>query len=196
MKYFAAGVITLGIIASIFGRSFASEPPAGELSREDDFVDLSLPIASQRIAPDKSLTVVGRGLINGRAVALAVDLAPEWKTQVAENAELTIYWGKGTVRSVGSESDAFIELLAHEYHLPAGKTKMAARTQVTVAGLNSDPRLPKAGKLTMKVFFEHGAEENYAEAFINVDLGAGVLEFRDKDPEYHNGILASLGAGT
>src|SRR3546814_8152484 len=40
-------------------------------------------------------------------------------------------------------------------------------------------------------FFEHGAEANYGEAFINIDLGAGVLEFRDKDPEYHAGILAS-----
>lgn len=72
----------------------------------------------------------------------------------------------------------------------------SAQTRITVAGLNSDPRAPKAGKITMKVFFEHGDQENYGEAFINIDLGAGILEFHDKDPEYHAGILASLAAGT
>jgi len=196
MKYFAVGVILLGIISSIFGRSFASEPPAGTLLREDDFVDVDLPIASHKESDDKSLTVIGRGEINDKTVALAVDLAPEWKAQIVEDAELTIYWGTGTIRSVGPESDSLLALLAQEYRLPLSHPTMAARVPVTVAGLNSDPRVPSAGKLTMKVFFEHGAEENYGEAFINIDLGAGVLEFHDKDPEYHAGILASLGAGT
>src|SRR3546814_19908790 len=52
MKYHAVGVILLGIIASIFGRSFASEPPAGTLAREEGFVDIVLPIASQRVSSD------------------------------------------------------------------------------------------------------------------------------------------------
>src|SRR3546814_9678081 len=68
MKYHAVGVILLGIIASIFGRSFASEPPAGTLAREEGFVDIVLPIASQRVSSDNSLTVVGRGKIEGKAV--------------------------------------------------------------------------------------------------------------------------------
>lgn len=196
MKYHAVGVILLGIIASIFGRSFASEPPAGTLAREEGFVDIVLPIASQRVSSDNSLTVVGRGKIEGKAVALAVDLGGEWKVQEVEDTELTIYWGMGTVRSVGSESDSLLGLLAQEYGSPPSHRTMSARTRVTVAALNSDPRAPHAGKLTMKVFFEHGAEANYGEAFINIDLGASVLEFRDKDPEYHAGILASLTAGT
>ena len=196
MKYLAVGVILLGIIASIFGRAFASQAPAGTLSREDRFVDVDLPIASHKASSDQSLTVIGRGKINGQTVALAVDLGPEWKPQAVEDAGLTIYWGAGTMRSVGPESDAFLGLLAREYGLPLGDPAMAARTPITVAGLNSDPRVSNAGKLTLKVFFEHGAEENYGEAFLNIDLGAGVLEFHDKDPEYHTGILASLGAGT
>lgn len=39
------------------------------------------------------------------------------------------------------------------------------------------------------VFFESGEE-----AFIHVDLVGKKLTFRSKDPEYHTGIVASLGA--
>ena len=48
----------------------------------------------------------------------------------------------------------------------------------------------------IKIFFEAGGEASYGEAFINIDLGSKVLEFRDKDPEYHQGIVSSLGGGT
>src|SRR3546814_13974393 len=99
-----------------------------------------------------SRTVVGRGKIEGKAVALAVDLGGEWKVQEVEDAELTIYWGVGTVRSMGSESDSLLGLLAQEYGSPPSHRTMSARTRVTVAALNSDPRAPHAGKLTMKVF--------------------------------------------
>lgn len=195
MKYLAIGIVLLGIMASIFGLSFASEPLAGRLSRKDGFVDVELPIASSKTSSDRSLTVVGRGTVDGRTVALAVDLGPEWKKQLVEGVDLTLLWGAGSVRSVGPESDAFLTLLAGAYGLQPDAKAMTQRVPVTVACLDGDPRAPNAGKLTLKVFFEHGAEEHYGEAFINIDLAAGVLEFSDKDPEYHAGILASLGAG-
>jgi len=65
-----------------------------------------------------------------------------------------------------------------------------------MAGLNSDPRKIKTDPATIKVFFEHNGQDNYGEAFINIDLANGVLEFHDKDPEYHQGIVSSLAGGT
>src|SRR3546814_17443323 len=73
-----------------------------------------------------------------------------FRSQEVEDAELTIYWGVGTVRSMGSESDSLLGLLAQEYGSPPSHRTMSARTRVTVAALNSDPRAPHAGKLTMK----------------------------------------------
>ncbi len=182
----------MSIISSIFGRLVASDAPEGVLLREDGLVDIDLPVSSRRFASNGALTVVGRGRIEGETVALAIELEPEWNVQTVEDVALTLYWGHGAVRSVGPESDALLKLLAREYGVGHDVSTMALRTPVTVTGLNSDPRLAKSQKLTLKVFFEHGAAQNYGEAFINVDLPNGVLEFHDKDPEYHNGILASL----
>src|SRR3546814_10141592 len=76
----------------------------------------------------------------------------DWSSDVCSSDLLTIYWGVGTVRSMGSESDSLLGLLAQEYGSPPSHRTMSARTRVTVAALNSDPRAPHAGKLTMKVF--------------------------------------------
>ena len=74
--------------------------------------------------------------------------------------------------------------------------KMAPRTAITMAGLNTDPRNLKTERATIKVFFEYSGEGNHGEAFINIDLASRLLEFHDKDPEYHPGIISSLAAGS
>lgn len=185
----------MGVLASIFGRSFGSEPPSGRIDREDDFVDVTLPIAEHRWAKDGALTVIARGRIKDKAVSFAVDLEPEWKPQPIEDTAITVYWGKGYIRSLGVESDAFLSLLAQEYGLPS-QERMVPRVEITMAGMDNDPRHLRETPAKIKIFFEAGGESSYGEAYINIDLGSKTLEFRDKDPEYHQGILSSLGGGT
>ena len=36
----------MGVLASIFGRAFGSEPPSGRVDRDEEFVDVILPIAT------------------------------------------------------------------------------------------------------------------------------------------------------
>lgn len=64
---------------------------------------------------------------------------------------------------------------------------------VSDPGLDNDPGDLRTNPAKIKVFFEAGGEDSYGEAYINIDLGNEILEFRDKDPEYHQGILSSLG---
>lgn len=196
MTNFVFKVLLMSILASIFGRAVASEPQTGQILREDGFVDIDLPISDYRYSKDGTLTVVARGKIDGQTVAIAVDLGSEWKEQVVEDAGLTIYWGNGHIRNTGQESDAFLALLTKEYGIAKTAPKMSPRTTLTMAGLNSDPGGIKASRATIKVFFEHNGEDNYGEAFINIDLANKMLEFHDKDPEYHHGIVSSLSAGT
>jgi len=186
----------MSILASIFGRAVAAEPQAGKLLVEEGFVDINLPIGDYRFSKNGGLTVVARGKINNQIVAIAVDLGNEWHEQIVQDAGLTIYWGNGVIRSIGGESDAFLNLLAHEYGVAKNKSEMAPRTMITMAGLNSDPRKIQTEPATMKVFFEHNGEGNYGEAFINIDLANRILEFHDKDPEYHQGIASSLAGGS
>ena len=185
----------MGVLASIFGRAFGSEPPSGRIDRDEDFVDVILPIAEHKWGKDGSLTVIARGSVKDQVVGFAVDLAPEWKAKPIKDTPITVYWGKGHIRSVGAESDAFLALLANEYELPA-KEHMATRTEITMAGMDNDPSELRTTPAKIKIFFETGGEANYGEAFINIDLGNKTLEFRDKDPEYHQGIVLSLGSGT
>ena len=184
----------MGILASIFGRAFGAAPLAGHIDREDGFVDVTLPIAEHKWAKDGSLTVIARGSINGQAVSLAVELGRDWKPKQIEGAPITVYWGNGHILSVGPESDAFLSLLAREYKLPA-PGNMATRVPITMAGLATDPSQLRDVPAKIKIFFESGGEDHYGEVFINIDLVGKTLEFRDKDPEYHNGIVSSLAAG-
>ncbi|WP_226469904.1 hypothetical protein [Luteimonas panaciterrae] len=185
----------MSILASIFGRAGAAEPQAGKLIKEDDpFVDVELPIADHSFSKNGALTVIARGKINGQIVAIAVDLEDEWRSQALEDADLTLYWGNGSIRSLGEESDAFLHLLAHEYGLARPVSKMAIRTKVTLVSFGTDPRRLKSEPAKIKAFFEHNGSDSYAEAFINIDLGNKLLEFRDKDPEYHQGVVSSLSA--
>jgi len=193
---FGFKVFLKSILASIFGRAVASEPLAGQLVKEDGFIDIDLPVSDYRFSKDGALTVVARGKIDGQTIAIAVDIGSEWKEQVVEDAELTIYWGNGHIRSTGQESDALLGLLSKEYGIAGVAKAMAPRTALTMAGLNSDPRDIKTNRVTIKVFFEHSGEDNYGEAFINIDLANKMLEFHDKDPEYHQGIVSSLSGGT
>jgi hypothetical protein len=191
-----AKVFLMSILASIFGPAAATEPQTGRLIREEGFVDIDLPVTDFRFSKDGTLTVIARGKINGEVVAIAVDVGNEWREQVVKDASLTIYWGKGHIRSTGQESDAFLDLLAREYGIARPSIKMAPRTAITMAGLNSDPRNLKSEAATIKVFFEHNSQDNYGEAFINIDLSNKVLEFHDKDPEYHQGVVSSLAGDT
>ena len=189
-------VLLMGMLASIFGRAIASEPQSGLLVSEEGFVDVDLPISEHRFAKDGTLTVIARGKINDQVVAFAVDVGHAWKEQLVEDAELTIYWGTGHIRSIGQESDAFLTLLANEYGTLTPSSTMAPRSAITMAGLNSNPANLRSEPAKMKVFFEDGGEASYGEVFINIDLDNKVLGFHDKDPEYHQGILSSLGGGT
>ena len=95
----------------------------------------------------------------------------------------------------GTESDAFLTLLANEYELPA-KKRMANRAEITMAGMDNNPSELRTKPAKIKIFFEAGDEASYGEAFINIHLGNETLAFRDKDAECHQGIVVFLGSGT
>ena len=184
----------MDISTSVFGQAFALKPRSVQIDREEDFVDITLPIVDHQWSEDGSLIVAARGEINSTVISFIVELESQWNPKKIEDTPITMYWGKGHMRSTGSESDAFLGLLAREYNLPS-PAKMEVRTEITMGGMNCDPSLLATDPAMIKIFFESGGDEKYGEAFINIDLDTKTLQFRDKDPEYHSGILSSLGCG-
>lgn len=181
----------MGVLANILGRMFASEPPAGRIERNEDFVDVHLAILGQRWNRHGVLVLVARASIEGSTVGFALELQPDWRPKLIDDTAITVYWGRGCIRRTGADSDRFLDLLAREFGLP-GRGPMAPRVDVTMAGLGNDPREIRRVPVNIKIFFETGGPESYGEAFIVVDLARQTLEFCDKDPEYHRGMLSAL----
>ena len=171
--------------------------PPGRVMSEGGFVDIDLTITSYQFRKDGSLHLTASAAINGQAVGFGLELAPKWKTQKPSNlpVPLTFYWGQAVIRSIGSESDAFVSLLSQKYGHGETRLRMVEEVPATAAILEGAPPSMSQKPFKMKVFFEHQGKDKYAEIFLNIDLEKKKLEFRDKDPEYHAGILASLGDG-
>jgi hypothetical protein len=187
-----AKVLVAGLLAVMPGCAAVPEPQAGRVTMEDGFVDVDLPISDYHVAGDGTSSVIAKGRIDGQTVSFAVDFGGDWKMQRMEDADLAFYRGNGRIRSLGQESDAFLALLVRKYGISRPPPKMAPGTAMTMFGLNNDPRALHTTPARIKIFFEDNGEDNYAEAFLNIDLSNRVLEFHDKDPDYHQGIVASL----
>lgn len=188
-------VILASILAAIVSTSAAGAAMPGQITSEGGFVDVELPINSFQLDKDGAIQLSTSGIIDGRRIGFGLYIGPKWKVQKPDNVPITIHWGGAAIRSTGEESDAFLSLLAEKYGNGSSALRMGREVSVTTAMLEGAPASMDKKPLKMKVFFEHGGEDKYAEIFINVDMKKMKLEFRDKDPEYHPGILASLKSG-
>lgn len=184
--------ILASILAAFVGTSTGGTAMPGQITSEDGFVDVELPINSFHFDKDGALQLSASGIVEGRRVGFDLDIDSKWKVQKPDNVPITIHWGSGIIRSIGEESDAFLSLLAEKYGNGKDAFRMVREVSVTTAMMEGAPATMNEKPFKMKVFFEHGGEDKYAEIFINIDIVKKRLEFRDKDPEYHAGILASL----
>lgn len=187
--------VVAGVLATFLGCAPNAVTRDGQVERSEGYVDISLPITEHRWSKDGSLTLTARGVVEAVLVGFAVDLAPEWRPQPLDGVPITLYRGKGQIRSLGPGSDAFLALLFREYALPS-RTKMLPQVDIAMVSVGTDPAELRVTPAKIKIFFQNFGEAGYGEAFINLDLRSMMLEFRDKDPEYHQGILLSLGGGS
>lgn len=184
--------ILASILAAFVGTSTGGTTMPGQITSEDGFVDVELPINSFHFDKDGALQLSASGIVEGRRVGFDLDIDSKWKVQKPDNVPITIHWGNGIIRSIGEGSDAFLSLLAEKYGNGKDAFRMVQEVSVTTAMMEGAPATMNEKPFKMKVFFERGGEDKYAEIFINIDIVKKRLEFRDKDPEYHAGILASL----
>jgi hypothetical protein len=184
--------ILAGLLARFAGTASSTTAAPGEIISEDGFVDVELPVISRQFDKDGMVRLSAIGIVEGRRVGFGLDIDSQWKMQKPDDVPITIYWGSAVIRSLGEESDTFLSLLAEKYGGDQDTKRMVQNVSVTVAMLDGAPDTMSKKPFKMKIFFEQGGQDKYAEIFINVDLENKKLEFRDKDPEYHRGILASL----
>ena len=133
------------------------------------------------------------GLHRGQPVGFEVLLGSNWRGGSSDKElPLVIYQGTVTYRSLGAESDAFVQVLDDLYGTRAGVRTMAVETRFTGLSLEGNPGKLAEGPVKIKLFYESGDEKDYVEFFTNVELGKRRIEFREKDPEYRPAIIRAL----
>ncbi|HMC88972.1 MAG TPA: hypothetical protein VKI17_05470 [Gemmataceae bacterium] len=171
--------------------------PESLVQDEEDggFVDLDLRLVRLDVRPDGTFLAVGRGRHASRTLGFALQLDAEWKATPIGESDSFFYWGSGTVRSSGLESDVLLATLAELYDISVPTVPMRLETKVAVVGLGDDPRLLPDRPTHMKLFFENEDSDRYAEVYVNVIAPEQRIELHEKDPEYRKPLLRALGDG-
>lgn len=180
-----AGIIT-GLLAPI-----ARGQREVRTIREDGFVDLDLPLVDLAQQPSNGFRFVARGTLEGKTIGFA-GMTAEWKAQPVDNSDITMYVGAVVLQSIGAASDEFVTALAKLYGASTSRLRMLPEIRTEAIGLGTDPRRMEQEPTKLKLFFYPEDEERYAEAYLNIDRVAGVVEFHEKDPEYRENIIKAL----
>jgi hypothetical protein len=159
-------------------------------------VDLTLTITRTLKAGDRH-HYVARGSFCGDPVGLQIELVSMLPAGLAESGGPTnagflpdaVRW-----RSIGAESDAFLNALAELYEHPAPGAPMRDLVRPSAFSLNAYPvDLSKPATGRFKLFFE--GDDAYAELFMNIDTAAGIIQLNEKDPDYRTALLTLLRQG-
>ena len=170
------------------------DPPPVRVSEEDGFVDVELPIHDVWRHADGTVVVVARGKFENEILGIVVELLPDWVAQPRDG--FCPWWGAVRITSDGFHSDRLLTVLGNLYGIKDESKSMKRSLQVQAVGLNDDPTQVQSKRTHMKVFFQDGGEDEYAEIFVNVDIPAGILELHEKDIEYRASVLRSLASET
>jgi hypothetical protein len=179
------------------GHNFAplSEPPEVTSQSEEGFHDLIFFIQEHKTLADGSQTIRASGVHRGRQLGLMVTLGGAWKeASLGKDVPIITYSGTVTYCSVGQESDAFLSALDELYGTKLNPTSMGTKARFTAISLGGEPLNLMKGPVKIKLFYESGRDDDYAELFTNIELAARRLEIREKDEEYRLPIVRALRA--
>lgn len=96
----------------------------------------------------------------------------------------------------GHESDRLIATIAKLYGLEVKPEQMVATESFTAIALHQGDKDMESEPVKIKIFGNDGPEdneENYYESFFNLDLKHGFVFWNEKDQEYRQALVRSLG---
>lgn len=160
---------------------------------EEGFVDLVFHVKEYNQLADGSQTIRAAGIHRGREVGFELVLGPTWKKgQFGKGIPLEMGQGMVSYRRVGPKSDVFLQILDELYRTQQNPRTMAADTSFTGVSLAGEPGNLTSGPVKIKLFYEQGCEDRYAELYTNIDLATGKLEVREKDEGYRSQVIQAL----
>jgi len=182
------------LLATVSCKRAEAPAPLPEISSEsaEGFVDLVFAIESRASLPNGAERIIAVARDRDREVALAISLQPAWKAAELEGLKLLAYRGDLLVDSVGQRSDALVQAIDRLYATTFGSISMRHEVRFTGISLGGNPMALDAGLTKIKLFYEEGNADDYAELFLNVDVKQGTVQLNEKDPEYRNAVVHAL----
>jgi hypothetical protein len=159
---------------------------------EEGFSDLSLRMEGLLRGPDGRYRFEARAAHKGRPVAFAVALSTTWNAQEVEGTTVSLHWGEAQLISVGNESDGFVQALDEVYGTGLGVLQMRGNVKFLAVSLAGHPLRIEGEPIKLKLFFEHEADDRYAEVYLNCDSEESRVEFHEKDPDYRRAVVLAL----
>lgn len=162
---------------------------------EEGYHDLILSIQEHSRQSDGTQIIRAAGTHKGRHLGLEIILGSSWTAgSLGEGIPLVTYRGTLTYRSTGVEGDAFLQVLDELYGTKVNPKAMSKETQFTGISLEGDPRDLAKGPVKIKLFFESGGPDDYAELFTDIELTEHRLEVSEKDESYRLPLVRALQA--
>ncbi len=171
------------------------KPP--EITSEEigGFHDLVFYIAQHKKLPDGTQVLWASGIHKGQHLGFEVVLSPEWKTDTSnKKIPIKIYSGIVTCRSIGQESNTFIQVLDQIYATHLNPKTIKPKTKFSAMSIEGNPNSLEKGLTKIKIFYDSDKEDEYAEAFIDIELSANKLTFAEKDTDYRAPLVKALKA--
>jgi hypothetical protein len=171
------------------------KPPEITSESEKVFHDFVFYIQDFQKLPDGTQSIRALGDYKNRKVGLDIKLGPAWKEgSLSKDVKLVTYQGIVTYHSIGSESDFLLQAIDELYETKLSPKTMSAEVRFTGITLGGDPRDLAKEPVQIKLFYELGGDDGYAELYTNIELANHKLEIREKDPDYRKQIVRALKA--
>lgn len=158
---------------------------------EEGFADASFRIISSKVSIGRTRSFKIRALFNEKKVGIIVQLSSDWTPDTIGDG-IPVLWGQVRYKSLGSESDAFLQALASAYGVRLPESTMASTIDFSAVALHGNPMTFESGRVDMKLFYESGTEGSHAEIYTNLDTDTLEAEIREKDTGFRKPILQAL----
>jgi hypothetical protein len=189
-------LVALGCTKNEAGLDAGPTLPELAVQSEPGMRDLSFAITDYRPTPDGIQRLIVRGRFQGAPVEMKIALHPDWREQTLEVPGLKAFKGIVEFQSMGPGSDALIRAIDASYETRLNPKRFVESTTVSALSIEGTPQAVNAGPTKLKLFFEGSSDQNYAEAYLHIDLSKARLELREKDPQYRARIVRTLSGGS
>ena len=167
----------------------------------DDWMDLEFGLISHRLEGTHDFHVFRAGARHAdRDIAFDVWFPCKWEHDPPDGAPsgFAEHHASMALASAKPLHEPFLQTLSALYGLAGVAGGMAHFVEISAVALEGNPENVLSEAVRLKIFF--GAFEDsavpYAEAYLNLDVPNGTIQFNEKDPEWRANIIHALSVGT